>query len=392
MESKKQQKPTLITPKEELTEETLVEIITNLITPPHLPAAEIGRIWREQIQAQLLEKYGVTFTSKTQNFVNLLLDVKLKQHLQTTFVRIHTIEPDMKTMVYKYSKFFDQWIDSSSQVSFKAINKLLLGNVDTKDVWILTFFAMLTNIRIRGDNLMMLGLSGKSTCGKSTLFEHILMEGAHVATNETGVGRYTVGSKPVLAFIDIPIKTLVDGKDVEKIKAIARTEIAVAKVHSATYTIPPVFLFYSSNERLMHHEFDNSPEAFIRWRTYGSQIVQTGRKPIPTEHINAIQNRFIELFVREKPQVDEKYVPKCGIFQRIHGVLGMFPRILTILDKYNTKDFHSPYLYLYALRAMARYASQYAEVTGDQNIKMTITHLVFKLASIDQHEALLAEL
>lgn len=386
-------KPPLITKKEEITEETLEDVFNNLDTPPNASAVELARLWKEQIQQKLMEENGVIFTHKTLPLVQMLIDAKVRELLNKTFVKIETKEQDMKTMISNYSHCFNQWVDCSSHVNFHTINQSLLGNLTAKEVWILTFFAMCTSQRSKSDNLLMLGLVGCSTSGKSSLFESILLEGAHVTTNESGVGRFTVGAKPVLLFHDIAIRTMVSGKDVEKIKAIARTEPAVAKVHSTTIQLPPIFLFYSSNERLLSHEFNNaSPEAFLRWRTYGSQATEVGKKRVPQEHLLAIQNRFIEVFVREKPPLDTNYLPKYGGFQRIHGVLGMFPRLISILQKYESDDFHSPYLYLYVLKAMCRYASQYAEHMGDQNIKMTLTHLVFKLVSEDLYDSIIQDL
>jgi len=41
--------------------------------------------------------------------------------------------------------------------------------------------------------------------------------------------------------------------DFEKIKAILRAETAVAKIHSHVAVMPPLHLFYTSNQRLQNH-------------------------------------------------------------------------------------------------------------------------------------------
>ena len=380
MDPEKQDRSTpLVSHRDEVIEDFLNEIFDSLSVPLHTSAAELSRIWKEQVQEKISHQ-SIVLSHRTSPLVQIMLEQKVKQVFDSTFVKVQCDEQDFKTMIENYSKCFNTWVDSDSCVSFKAYNKTLVGNLSTKDAWILTFFAFCTNQRTKGDNLLQLGLTGCSTSGKSTLFESILMEGAHVTTNETGVGRYTVGSKPVLLFHDIPIQTLVSGKDVEKIKTIARTETTVAKVHSTTITLPPLFLFYSSNERLLTHEFmPDKSRPLLNWRHYGSQAMKPGQKRVSQEHLTAVQNLFIEVYVRDRPSLDTKYLPTSGGFQRMHGVLGLFERILSILDKYDAKDFHSPYLYLYALKAMCRYSSLYDITMQQPEIKTRILNLVFKL-------------
>ena len=380
MFSGKQDRPTpLVSHRDEVVEGFLNQVFDSLSVPLHTSATELARIWKDEVQEKISHQ-SIVLSHRTSPLVQIMLEQRVKQVLDSTFVKVQCGEQDFKTMVENYSKCFSKWVDSESCVSFKACNKTLLGNLPAKDAWILTFFAFCTNQRTKGDNLLQLGLSGCSTSGKSTLFESILMEGAHVTTSESGVGRYTVGSKPVLLFHDIPVHTLVSGKDVEKIKTIARTETTVAKVHSSTITLPPLFLFYSSNERLLTHEFmPDKSRPLLNWRHYGSQALKTGQKRVSQEHLTAVQNRFIEVFVRERPQLDVDCLPTSGGFQRMHGVLGLFERVMSILDKYEAKDFHSPYLYLYALKAMCRYSSLYSITMDQPEIKTRLFNLVFKL-------------
>ena len=380
MESKRQDRPTpLVSHRDEVVEGFLNQVFDSLSVPLHTSATELARIWKEEVQEKISHQ-SIVLSHRTSPLVQIMLEQKVKQVLDSTFVKVQCHEQDFKTMVENYSKCFNTWVESDSCVSFKAYNKTLLGNLTAKDAWILTFFAFCTNQRTKGDNLLQLGLTGCSTSGKSTLFESILMEGAHITTNETGVGRYTVGSKPVLLFHDIAIHTLVGGKDVEKIKTIARTETTVAKVHSTTITLPPLFLFYSSNERLLTHEFQpDKSKPLLNWRHYGSQALKTGQKRVSQEHLTAVQNRFIEVYVRERPKLEVQYLPTSGGFQRMHGVLGLFEKVMSILDKYESKDFHSPYLYLYALKAMCRYSSLYCITMDQKEVKTRLFNLVCKL-------------
>ena len=393
MESERQDRSAaLVSHRDEVVEEFLNQVFDSLPTPLFTPAAELSKIWKEQVQEKISNQ-SIVLSHRTQPLVELMLEQKVKQVFDSTFVKVEQRHEDFKKMAQNYSICFNAWVDNESCVSFRAYNKTLLGNLTAKDAWILTFFAMCTSQRTRGDNLLQLGLSGCSTSGKSTLFESILMEGAHLTTSESGVGRFTVGSKPVLLFHDIPINTLVRGKDVEKIKTIARTEPTEAKIHSRTTPLPPLFLFYSSNERLMTHEFlPDKSKAMLNWRFYGSQALKPGSKRVSNEHLTAVQNRFIEAYVRERPKLDSKCLPSSGGFQRLHGVLGLFERILSTLEKYEQKDFHSPYLYLYALKAMCRYANHFSVIMEQPEMKTRIVNQVFKLVKPEQVDEIMKDL
>jgi hypothetical protein len=298
--------------------------------------------------------------------------------MSKSFVSIEENAENLVDLVERYKKCFNAWIDANTLVSFKAINTRLLGNVSAKDMFILTFFAFCTCRRSKNDNILQLGLAGCSTSGKSTLFESCLMEGSHVTTNEQGVGRFQVGNKPVLMFHDVSIRTLAQSKDTEKIKTIARTEPTVSKVHGSVITLPPLFLFYSSNERLMSHRFSPTT-ALMQPRVYPSQVNAVGKKKCSDENIAAVQNRFIEAFVRSPPPLDVNDLPRSGGFQRIHGVLGMFDRIIQILHQHDKNDFFSLVLIKYVLHGLAANADNYKQV-NHQDIKPVLKQLAVKFS------------
>lgn len=355
----------LVTHKDLVTENFLREVIDSLPQRNDLSATELSRLWKDEARKRITQ-FSVTLSHKLSPLVQIMLDQKLSAALENTFVEVDTNQPSLNEMVKRYRKCFDVWIDDASSVSFRATNTRLLGKLDIKDVYILTFFTFCTCRRTRNDNILQLGLVGCSTSGKSTLFEACLMEGSHVTTNEQGVGRFQVGNKPVLMFHDIEIRTLAMSKDTEKIKTIARTEPTVTKIHSSTYTLQPLFLFYSSNERLMTHKFTESlPSQAFQWRHYQSQVNDSSignKKRATDENLAAIQNRFIEAFVRKPPKLDVNDLPTSGGFQRIHGILGMFPRIIALMKKYQPQDFFSPVLRQYVMHGLCSNFATYASV------------------------------
>lgn len=351
----------LISAKELITESFLKEVIDSLPEPPNASAVELARAWKDEAKKKIGEM-SVTLAHRVQPLVQLMLEQKLASCMDKSFLTVHVPEPALEEMTNKYKRCFNTWIDATHHVSFKATNTKLLGSVAVKDMYILTYYVFLTCKRTKDDNILQLGMVGCSTAGKSTLFEACLMEGSHVTTNEAGVGRFQVGNKPLLMFHDISIRTLVCSKDTEKIKTIARTEPTVVKVHSNVLTLQPVFVFYSSNERLMSHKFETSIEKSHFSRMYGSQVNEVGKKRVSDECIAAVQNRFIEAFVRSPPPLDKQDLPTSGGFTRIHAVLGLFRRVVAIMKLYEPNQFHSPVLVQYILHGLCANHARHAAV------------------------------
>lgn len=377
----------LVSAREIVTESFLKDIFDSLPDPPNSSAVELARAWKEEAKKKITN-LSVTLSHRVQPIVNLLLEQKLSNSIDKQFVTVAAVEHDLLDMVNKYRKCFNIWVDAVRCVSFKATNTLLLGKVHAKDMYILTFFSFLTCKRSKFDNVLQLGMVGCSTAGKSTLFETCLMEGSHVSTNETGVGRYEVGNKPVLMFHDISIRTLAMGQDTEKIKTIARTEPTVTKIHGTIYTLPPLFLFYSSNERLMMHKFDGTPEKPQFAQFYHSQVDQVGKKRISDENLLAVQNRFIEAFVRQPPPLDINDLPLSGGFLRIHAILGLFKRVMGLLKKYQPSDFHSPMLVQYVLHGLCANGTLYAKLK-QRDISETLHQLIQKFVEPHLRQPLL---
>ena len=367
----------LITAREIVTESFLKDVVDSLPDPPNSSAVEMAKAWKDEARKRIGD-LSVTLSHRVQPIVHLMLEQKLANSMDKSFSTIQTVEPPMYDMVIKYRNCFNTWVDADACVSFKATNTKLLGNLNTKDAYILTFFAFLTCKRAKNDNLLQLGLVGSTTTGKSTLFEACLMEGSHVTTNEAGVGRFQVGNKPVLMFHDISIRTLAISKDSEKIKTIARTEPTVTKIHSTVYTLQPLFLFYSSNERLLTHKFSTDTNGNKFSRIYPSQVNEVGKKRASEESLLAIQNRFIEAFVRQPPPLNARDLPQCGGFQRMHAILGLFKRIIKILLNYSARDFYSPVLIQYVIQGLCVNNLQHTKVMNC-DVTLVIRELVLKL-------------
>lgn len=372
----------LVSAKERKTEDFIKGIVDTLPNTGHVSAAEASKIWTDSAK-QKLNDFSVTFSHKVSPLVNILLEKKMVEAVSKNFVQIEPLQLDDKQLVQKYASCFNAWVDAKDHVSFKATNQKLVGGIDVKDLYILTLFVFATCQRTKNDNLLQLGLVGISTSGKSTLFESILMEGSHVTTMEAGVGRFNMGNKPVLMFHDIDIRTLVASTDTVKIKTLCRTEPTVAKIHGATINLGPVFVFYSSNKRLMSHKFTpvlDCGDNRLRWQFYATQVQEAGRKKIFPEDLAALQNRFIECFVRAPPPLPED-LPSAGGFQRIHGVMGLLPRVIGIMEKYNKSSFASPLLISYVIHGIVCNTQKYFTLMEDTNIFADVGRLLDKYVS-----------
>lgn len=353
----------LTSKKDKIVEQFLKDIFESLPTDSSASASELARKWKDEARKRISD-CSVTLCHKLEPLVQIMLDQKLTTKMNSSFAEIDTLSMTTREMALRYRRCFNAWIDADDCVSFEATNQRLLGNIKVKDMFILTFFIFCTCRRVKNDNLLQLGVVGCSTSGKSTLFESCLMEGSHVTTSEQGVGRFQVGNKPILMFHDVHIRMLAASKDTEKIKTIARTEPTVTKIHSTVYTLQPTFLFYSSNERLMMHRMTAPPthDARIVTLAYQSQVNNLGQKRVAVEHLTAIQNRFIEVFVRSPPNLHVEDLPQSGGFERMHGILGIYKRIMSIMCAYKSTDFFSPVVKQYILHGLVANHKEYKRV------------------------------
>ena len=279
----------------------------------------------------------------------------LKQHLvlkeetkaAKNFSHIYLPLPDLKKMSIMYKKCFNSWVDSPF-VNYVAYNKLLLGALSEKDCLILHLFAFLTCYRAKGDNLYAVCISGCSTAGKTMLFENPILANGHQHVAEAGVGRWIVGKRSVLCYHDIPLDRLVRGADGEKFKTICRSERSTCKIFGSTSVLPPLFVFITSNQNIQTHQIvkrTSTKSFFFSTSKYEQQtsklnsIFSAKKQEQMKESICAVKSRVIEAFVSQRPILDQANIPTSGNFSRQNAILGMFERVIVILEKHDTNSF-----------------------------------------------------
>jgi hypothetical protein len=117
--------------------------------------------------------------------------------------------------------------------------------------------------------------------------------------------------------------------------------------------------------------------------------------PRHEESLKAIQNRVLELFVREKPDLTEAPLPNGTIFQRTHLIAGIFDTVLDILEQHSPEDFFSPVLVSYVLTGLCDnlklYKANWPEA-DDKNKARIISLVLQYVKDMDHQNAYLTKL
>ena len=323
-----------------------------------------------------LSELSILLNHKFGNILKQHIVQKEEANASKLFSHIQLPVRDVKKMSDMYKECYSAWVDSP-YVTYAAHNKTLLGGLSEKDCLLLHLFAFLTCYRAKGDNLYAVSITGASTTGKTLLFENPILANGHQHVAEAGVGRWVVGKRSVLCYHDIPLDRLVKGSDGEKFKTICRTERSTCKIFGSTSVLPPLFVFITSNQNVQTHRQTTTaatPAAtaaaalfknFMSKETVVSKLdhLFTAKKQdLLKESVNAVKSRVIEAYVSRQPKIDPKNIPTNGNFTRLHAILGMFERIVGILEKYDSESFYSLAMWNYAIAGMVNNIAVYQKV------------------------------
>ena len=343
----------------------------------NMTVTEQDQKWTNDVESYVLsDPMGVLLLKKIQPLIPLII----KKKRMRDPCKIVIIEPSSENeieLITNYLLCFQNFIESP-YASFKTANNACLGNVNIRDYFVLQFLAMATCKRIRQDTCLQLGLSGKSSIGKTAIFEAPILSSSILFTAQQGVGRYVTDNKSIFLLNDIDIQKFICSTDGDMFKLITRTEPASAKIHGSTNTVESIHVFYTTNGRLFSHKFSqmtsNVPgnALYGSGRNFVSSMQAITVKNLKTkEEIEAFQNRFIECFCYAPPPLDlSSYIPKCRPFQKIHLVIGTFEYVLSILEKYEKKDFYSEALQTYCCAYLFEYLNYYETIFPE---KYTVT-------------------
>ena len=185
------------------------------------------------------------------------------------------------------------------------------------------------------------------------IFENPLLEVVHMVTTEKGVSRFNFESKSTMLLHDVNLTNLVKSADCDRLKAIARGEPVPTKTRGSVQTVPSVFAIITSNQHLFTHTF---PTVEKSKKTF-HKVYKSDLKPSKNVHpgdIAALQARFLEAYVRSRPEIEERFIPQSENFTRIHAIVGLFSQVMDILCLYEKNDFKSQYYYLYPIGGLCK--------------------------------------
>ena len=343
----------LLTKKEKLSEEFLNVLMSSLENENEFEySADLTFQERIASAERKLMGFSSVLANKLKPIFRDLVNEHNQNEMASKFAVINAQNDNEEDLSEKYKTCFLHFINSDD-VNFEAANKNLIKTMDMKDYFTVVFYSQLTCRRSAGDNLLQIIIGGKSSTGKTFIFENPLGEVIHNVSSDSGVGKYKVGSKTTIGFHDISLKSLLVGSQVDKIKSFCRTETIQVKIHSKTNSVKPSFVFISSNQRMNHHRFKTAKkDGFLKRTLYKSDLKAS--KTIHEEDIAAVRNRFIELTVREKPFIPENAIPSSTTFKRDDAIKGLHHIVIQILEKYQKSDLSTDYLYLYPIIGLSR--------------------------------------
>jgi len=349
-------KNVLLSKKEKNEEKFLDDLMTSFQKNDFEAAASADLNQQEKLQqAQLkLADTSIILAHRFSPLLKQYVANKEQKLLNEKFAVIKSKKTCTEEMAENYRVCFNTWINAKEDVHLKVSKPAdQLGKISIDHAFTLIFFSFLTNRRQPGDNMLQLVISGLNSCGKTMIFENPLLEVAHMVTTEKGVSRFNFDAKSTMLMHDVNLTNLVKSADCDRLKAIARGEPVPTKTRGSVQTVPSVFSIITSNQHLFTHTFPiigKSRKSFEN--VFKSDIGPTTN--IHPSDIAAVQARYLEAFVRSRPEIEERFIPKSENFQRKHAIMGLFAQVVDILCLYEKKDYKSEYYYLYPIGGLCK--------------------------------------
>ena len=348
----------LLLNKKDLIAESFLNQLLNeeaVNVPGELADDEKNLIISRRVESRL-HSMGSTLVLKLNPLMRSMLLYRENLQSEQELATISVKQVSLKEKCLIYRRMFFNFIDAVGCVCFKVSNRRFLGQLSEREVFILTMFVFATCKRSRSDGMLMLYVSGISSCGKSRLIENVLLKTAHQLVSsskaEAGVGRFNVDSKNLILLHDVPVSHLF-GCDNERVKSLARGEATVVKVHSSTQVIHPCFLLVTSNERL--NSF-NVPSANSRCLPVHlpSHAEAVGKKRIRKENYEAITSRFLEMHTHHVCHQEDVDLRNSDSFEKTHLILGLFDYVIQIMQKHEAGAFNSEHFYHYVISGLKK--------------------------------------
>ena len=361
--SKKGKAPALLSEKDKLMDEFLRDLI-DIIVRSFLKRGQTDGLDFSDLSNMLSEEIHKYISNRSPTLgkrVSFIVREQLS-HLEEQLVAKHfrPLPNAMKTtdsrmLVFNYKTLYAQFMNSP-YVLVKLHLDSLRGKLPTKDFASLLFFAMVTNRRIKNDSLPALCVGGRSSCGKSTLFDSVLSSRAMSVSMENGVGRFAcTPSQTILWFHEIVPATLLGKIEGNIFKSVARAERTTAKKFGSVTLLKDMFVFVTSNSRFLDHTVQASPGSPLYPESLSKQLAFFPNNKIPREklnrevklkselvspiscsdsgemHIEALKSRMLEIFCAAQPDLNLDLFPTSSGFSWPIGVCGMYEIAMEII-------------------------------------------------------------
>jgi len=113
---------------------------------------------------------SVILSQRYKSHIQHILSLKDDDQQKEVFGSIQAHVDEDQDMADSYRACFDAFVDDTESVSFVASSKGVLKDIEPKDAFILTFYAIATTRRSANDNILQLILSGVTSSGNSQIF------------------------------------------------------------------------------------------------------------------------------------------------------------------------------------------------------------------------------
>ena len=249
----------------------------------------------------------VLFRSKLENLViyfqklsifKQAYDLRLAETRNAAMTAIQTAQPTFYRLSLLYLKLIKGTLLDPGTVSIRFEAQSALGDVPPRLYVIMTLLACLSARRTACDSMLMPVLAGRSSRGKSRIFEPFSPIAKAIANEAKGVGRYELETRHTcFLWSDLTYATLAARTELNLVKNILRAEQAEVKIRNRTQTVRPTYGLLSSNENLFEHKHpEKNGTIFPNYAAV---------KTLTFEHLKALKNRIIECyFLRQSPLVD----------------------------------------------------------------------------------------
>lgn len=156
----------LLSGKDQLAEKFVLGFVDELEKNKNGPSADDSHQKTLTSAIQKLTKISPILAHRFAPILKEYLSHIHQQDLDQVFANVEALPTPIDDMSARYRHCFNAFMDAENCISIKTMDTKLLGKLDAKDVYILTLWAMATCKRQKGDNLLQLICSGKSSCGK----------------------------------------------------------------------------------------------------------------------------------------------------------------------------------------------------------------------------------